>query len=353
MKARLFSAVMIVGFLIERFLYTYEFSYFAAVIALVALAVRPSYRDFLTLSALFLIALGSDLAIIRIEIRYIAFFILFLAAARFWFFDPRLLFAIQALFLLVSSTNPEVAVERYVFGTAVSAMLLIVFLKDQPRQLSRKILDKSLFIVSLLLPILGYGSRAALAVWLVLNWRVTAIFLPVAAISLSLFINNFIIDIPVIDKALSSFDELFAISPIDGPVSLRAIENVFFADWINTASIWQITMGSGYEASLPGNIIGNQFEDFTYIPHAFLLGVSFQLGLLGLLVLLWRLYHLLRISGYGTEMTMLALVILILGFVAKHGFFDTDLLMVFASLNYIADYRNRAPTARQLSYARP
>jgi hypothetical protein len=352
MKSQFLPSFFIIGFLTERFFYTYSFSYFAALLALGALAVRPSYRDVLAITALFTIALISDLGLIRIEVRYLAFFILFLTAARRLSFNPWLFFLMQAFFLLLSFFSSEVATERFIFGTSASALILLLYLQNQEKGIWQKIFVNVLSLTSLLIPFLGYGSRSALVLWLVVNWRVTALFLPVAIISVPIFLNEMNINLPVIEKAVSTMSELFEEQSVYGAFSLRAFENIFFLEWFTTASPWELALGSGYEATMPGDIVGDQYSEFSYIPHAFAFGVVFQLGVLGLIVLAWWMYVFFRYREYQLNVVLLASTLLVLGFIVKHGFFDTDLVMAFAALNYISASSDREAPFRARSRIR-
>lgn len=335
MKKQLFTILMLVGFLAERFLFSYQFSYLVALVALVILIRYPQRRHLVPIIALTCIAIVSDLGIISVEVRYIAFILMFLVLFQIWECDPRYLFCFQVAFLLLSMVSTDVSVERFVFGTAVSAMVLMVYLQRKPRLLLRHAFQRFLLVISLLLPIVGYGSRAALMMWLAINWRVTIIAAPVAFLSAGFLVTSTFLEIPLFQKLLYSLTELSASGESGQPIDLRGLENLIFLQWLGKASVWQIVVGSGFQEALPGSIIGNQFDDFAYIPHNFLFGMFFQFGILGTLVLIWSLHDVIRSISPSFEVRMLALILILIGLVVKHGFFDTDLIMLLAAIRFI------------------
>lgn len=344
MKTQLFSILMLLGFLAERFLFSYEFSYVVSLLALVKLMLRPRTRHLVAIIALTVIAMVSDLGIIPVEVRYIAFLLMFLVLFQFWECDPRYLFGFQVAFLLLSIASTDVPVERFVFGTAVSAMVLMVYMQSKPRLLLRYAFERFLFGISLFLPLLGYGSRAALMIWLAINWRMVIIAAPVAFFSVGFLAQSMFLEIPVFNKLFNSLNELSAVGETGEAADLRGLENLIFFQWLAEAPAWQIVLGSGFQEALPGWIIGNQFEDFAYIPHNFLFGVFFQFGVLGSFIVIWCLYHLIRSISSDFEVRMLALILILMGLVFKHGLFDTDLIMVLTAIRFIEE-RNR-PTAQ-------
>lgn len=338
MRPQLFSMILLLGFLGERFLFSYQFSYVVALLALVKLMLRPRKRHIVAIIALTVIAMISDLGIIRIEARYIAFLLMFLVLIQFWECDPRYLFGFQVAFLMLSLASPNVPAERFVFGAAVSAMVLMIYMQRKPRLLLRYAFERFLFVISLFLPLLGFGSRAALMIWLAINWRAAIIAMPVAILSAGFLAHSVFFEIPVFSKLFDSLNELSAAVETDESVSLRGLEYNIFQQWLADAPAWQIVLGSGFQEALPGWIIGDQFDDFAYIPHNYLFGVFFQFGVLGSFIVIWCFYHVIRSISSDVEVRMLVLILMLIGTVVKHGTFDTDLIMVLAAIRFIEQH---------------
>lgn len=356
MRPQLFSIILLLGFLGERFLFSYQFSYLVALLALVKLMLRPRKRHLVAILALTVIAMISDLGIIPIEARYIAFLLMFLVLLQFWECDPRYLFGFQVSFLMLCLASPNVPAERFVFGAAVSAMVLMIYLQRKPRHLLRYAFERFLFGISLFVPLLGYGSRAALMIWLAINWRVVIIAAPVAILSAGFLAQSMFLEIPIFNKLFDSLNELSAAGETGEPVSLRGLENYIFQRWLADAPAWQIVLGSGFQEALPGWIIGNQFDDFAYVPHNYLFGVFFQFGVLGSFIVIWCFYHVIRSISSDFEVRMLVLLLILIGAVVKHGTFDTDLIMVLAAIRFIeqrscktAQIKNQPSRARSAS----
>lgn len=335
MSSQIISFFLIFAFLAERFLLSYVFSYAAAILALIALIIDPKRRDVCVIGTLTIIAIISEASLISIEIRYIAFIITFLVLTRLWACNPWLLFGLQIFFLMSAIMFPIVPLERFVFGSAVSAMILMMYLQKKPRHILRYVVEKLLLLTSLFLPFVGYGSRAALAVWLLVNWRVAVLAVPVAAISAGLLLNSFLVELPVFGKLLTSIDELSETAQATGAVSLRGMENEVFYNWLSEANLWQYLVGSGFEQTLPGYIIGNPFGEFLYIPHNYVFGFFFQFGILGTITILYIVYCKVNESSKIFEMKFIVFSIFFMGFSVKHGFFDTDLIMILAAINFI------------------
>lgn len=356
MKTKLFSILMLLGFMVERFLFSYEFSYLLAVLALVMLILRPNRRHLVAIIALTAIAMISDLGIILVEVRYIAFILMFMVLFQFWACDPRYLFGFQAVFLLLAFASTDVPPERFVFGAAVSAMVLMLYLQSKPRLLLRYAFERFLFGISLFLPIVGYGSRAALMIWLAVNWRIIIIAAPVALLSAGFLVTSTFFEIPVFNKLLNSLNELSVSGEVGQSVNLRGLENLIFFQWLAEAPAQQIVLGSGFQEALPGWIFGSAYDDFAYIPHNFIFGIIFQFGALGSFILIWCLYHVIHSISSHFEVRMLALTLILIGLVVKHGLFDTDLIMVLAAIRFMeernplkARIKNQPPRAQGAS----
>lgn len=273
-------------------------------------------------------------------LRYWVFFSLFAACAEFLRLSVNVHLAMQAGFLATAIYFDAASPERFTFG--VSILLLIKTLVavrrlPQGTALLQRATGILYAFLSLATAIIGFGTRSAIFVWVVALGR-RKLLLAAGVSLVVIFASLSFPNLPVVSKINNALAEL--VEPIDqetGAVNLRAVENGLFVDHLARASAVEYLLGSRIPLVLPGELLGLWDEDVRFIPHNMAIGVFYQFGLVGFLVIGYffsLVYERLKPSEIATTVYIGLLAPMIL---MKAGFLDTDFGLITATLFWIVD----------------
>ena len=326
--------------LAARFAGTYAVAWMIGAIGAVVIAARGHRAERGVLLGLALLSVFSGGEQTMIGLRTTIFAAQFMLLARYTTLDPYLHLFLQCLCLVIASLTGAV-VEVFLFAPAVLPLVIAALTERAAREKNGRLGLADLFIVvggsiaSLAFAAVGYGSRSALFVWLasVLR-RLSVPTIAAAVVILPVLLT--LPGIPIVDKLRNSIVEVS--EPIDqdtGTISQRGIETVIFTGWITEASAREVLFGSTQSLFEPGELIGHD-EDVPFIPHNQILGLFFQFGVAGLLLVgsyfvwLWRCWR------HSPVARFTLLILLPPCFLFKHGFIDADFALIASSLNWVA-----------------
>ncbi len=327
--------------LLERYCWSYAVSWIAGALAAGILLVRGGAWDRITLGGLFVLAMLAGGTQTELGLRYCVFFALFAVCARHLRLDPTAHLALQMAFGVLSVWSGTVNVERYVFGTSL-LLLLRAVLRTRPEArfvLRERLRTASLIIASLAVALIGFGSRSAVLVWLTVSARrrarlIAALAIIVAVGALVLPAAASIANLPTLRKLQGSASELLTPTADAGQVNMRALEFELYMRYAPKASIREHLLGSRTPILVPGEPLGYDV-DARYIPHNQVLGLLYQFGAVGLLLVGHYVFCMLRRYRQHPVAGSFFLALLLPFFLFKHGFLDTDFALLCASLNWV------------------
>jgi hypothetical protein len=280
---------------------------------------------------LFLSLIAPD-ELMKNDFRTTAFLSFTMAFGRYGLINPYLNIAAQIIAMQISLVLETQSIEAFAFAPSV-IFLMIASRITKGSGLKNDVKYFILVLMSLLFAIIGYGSRSALIIWLLSMLKRSRVMFIIflLALSLAFYVS---LDIPVINKINDSISELTLEMGDSGALNLRATELAIFSEYISVASYTEILSGSTRLVYLPSEILGT-YEDLLYLPHNQILGLFFQFGVLGLLLFVTYSIQLVRYFSKDKECAYLLMSMLPVFMLFKHGFLDSDLALILASLNWL------------------
>lgn len=322
--------------LLGRFYETYAPAWAIGVAGFVFVMVKGSRFERLLLLLFGLLAvLSPDEEQRELNLRLCVFLSLFISIGRYAVLHPLMHLVLQLCFLLATYVVEGQGHEAFIFGPGI--LLLLLGSRINGKSARSKILNLFLHLCSVAVLSLGYGSRSALFVWIVAMLRKHVIALSVIG-ALAVGFSSQLSDVPILEKMEGSVSELLNEEEETGAINLRGIEGRMFIEYVSEAGALDLLVGAREPLRIPGQLIGYE-DDIRYVPHNQLFGIFHQFGVAGILGICAYLFTLCRRLRADSDAFFFALTLLPPFFLLKHAFGDTDMALLFASLNWLLSTR--------------
>lgn len=338
---RILPIVICTALLVERYLMSYAASWILGLVSVCFLVLRHDVKSLLAILGLSVLSLLAPAELREISFRYVIFLALYLFVGNHTALDPRAHLGLQVFFAILSLFSMGVAPERFFFGTSVM-LLMLGMMNPQSSGISKNSravrVRKYFFLASsLLVAVVGFGSRSALIVWLLSQRKKAIWLLPIAGILGVLIAFSPLISLPFVQKIITSMEELSnPFSENSGAFNLRAYELQLFIGSLKREWVGELLVGSNFPLYLPGEYYsGDPNQKVPFIPHNQIVGIFYQFGLFGILIVIMVLHHSFRVLKKNTLARMIFFALLFPVFLFKHGFIDTDFALIVSSLNWL------------------
>lgn len=324
------------------------------VIGAIFLLLKGRGDERLLLIGLTLLALVAGGEQTGIGLRGVLFISTFVALARYVKLNLWVHLGLQSFGLAFAAYGEsDAAIEVFLFGPSILLLILateIVRSANGAPSFGRQAVAQLFNLASLAISGIGYGSRSALFLWAAVNARRLKLVYLIAfggALLALVPVAIALQDLPIVQKLGNSVGELA--KPIDeetGAVSQRGYENLLFLAYISAASPREILLGSTTAIFLDGGPLGQE-DDVHFIPHNQIFGIMFQYGLVGSFLLLFYLTGLVKYFNADPFCSFVMVLLLLAGFILKAGFYDGNLALMAATLNWIRSQHLRRQSAIQ------
>jgi hypothetical protein len=322
----------VAALLIGRLFASYTPFWILGLASVIWIALKGNRTERYTLIMLFFLALLPGDQQMILGLRACVFLSMLMVFARYCQLNIYIHLLLQMAMMLATYDVGLQGLASFAFAPSVLLLIIAARHSQTGSTLARAFVGIYIFL-SLAISSIGFGSRSALFVWLISMLRRHRYFLLllsfIAIPTLSLFS-----EMPVVSKLTNSLSEITSPLEESGAINFRAIENLVFLDYISSATLPEFLFGSSKPIFLPGELV-ESLDDPIYIPHNQLMGLLFQFGLIGVVILGWYARSLFTYFRNHSDAVFFFLVLLPPFMMFKHGFLDSDFAMLLASLNWI------------------